>query len=106
MEKTKWRKAVAALIKVGMQFDKAMEDQHITRSEWIKIGWHKLQFFFAMRHFKEIVTEFKAMSAEQKAAEVEYFKNTLKLRNPDLEHTIEDIFELGLLLSGKVSQLN
>jgi hypothetical protein len=93
------KKALERIFKVTMTVDEALEDGKIKGLEWAKIATSALVLPWVFTHFKEIVTELKALTVEQKKELEVWAKATFDLHNDYTEALVEEalMFLLGLV---------
>lgn len=91
--------ALESLGNLAEDFDKALEDKHISPMEWIKIGGNVFPIVKCVKRAPEIYKEVQDFDDEEKEASSVKFAAGFDLRNDATEELVEGAIDILIKLS-------
>lgn len=97
----KLKKALGAVIGLGMTTVESLEDDKITTGEWVKISFSALKLAAALRDIKGLKLEWNDLSESEKEELKSYANTEFDIPNDETEAFIEEAFAVLLsILTG------
>jgi hypothetical protein len=90
----KLKKAIAAIIGLGVTVNQALADDKITAIEWGKISFKGVALAVALKDIKGLKLELKDLTEEEKDEIIAYVNEMFDIENDAIEATIEEAFAI------------
>jgi hypothetical protein len=92
----KLKRALGAVIRLGMTVSESLEDDEVTTKEKVKIGFDLLRLVIAVKDFKALKLEFKDITPVELKELILFVETEFDIPNDKAEALIEEAFAMLL----------
>lgn len=96
------KKSIGAVISLTKLAESSLEDGKVSIIEGAKLAIGTFQLWNAVKNYKELYAEFKALDEAQKTELNDWFAVEFEIKNDEVEFIVEQVFSALLSLSSLV----